>query len=71
MAVKGKTLYRSVAVLTRQRRLPFLHVLPTLVEDLLDIIGRPYDGIDYVVVTTYMKQCSTPARVITPSPPLG
>jgi putative ABC transport system substrate-binding protein len=21
--------------------------------------------------TTYMKQCSTPARVITPSPPLG
>ena len=31
-------------VLTRQRRLPFLHVLPTLVEDLLDIVGRSYDA---------------------------
>ena len=40
----------SVVVLTRQRRLPFLHVLPTLVEDLLDIVGRSYDGIDYVVL---------------------
>ena len=37
-------------VLTRQRRLPFLRVLPTLVEDLLDIVGRSYDGIDYVVL---------------------
>jgi hypothetical protein len=24
--------------------------LPTLVEDLLDIVGRSYDGIDYVVL---------------------
>ena len=40
----------SVVVLTRQRRLPFLHVLPTLVEDLLDIVGRSYDGVDYVVL---------------------
>ena len=45
MAVKGK-FTNSVMVLTRQRRLPFLHVLPTLVEDLLDIVGRSYDGID-------------------------
>ena len=30
----------SLGVLTRQRRLPFLHLLPTLVEDLLDIVGR-------------------------------
>ena len=37
----------SVVVLTRQRSLPFLHVLPTLVEDLLDIVGRSYDGIDF------------------------
>ena len=49
MAVKGK--YRdSVVVLTRQRRLLFLQLLPTLVEDLLDIVGRPYDGVDYVVL---------------------
>jgi hypothetical protein len=27
-----------------------LHVLPTLVEDLLDIVGRAHDGIDYVVL---------------------
>jgi hypothetical protein len=27
-----------------------MYVLPTLVEDLLDIVGRPYDGIDYVVL---------------------
>ena len=40
----------SVVVLRRQRRLPFLHALPTLVEDLLDIVGRSYDGIDYVVL---------------------
>ena len=50
MAVKGKYATGSVVVLTRQRRLPFLHVLPTLVEDLLDIVGRSYDGIDYVVL---------------------
>ena len=40
----------SPGVLTRQRKLPFLHLLPTLVEDLLDIVGRSYDGIDYVVL---------------------
>ena len=37
-------------VFTRQRRLPFLHVLPIRVENLLDIVGRSYDGIDYVVL---------------------
>ena len=40
----------SVVILTRQHGLPFLHVLPTLIEDLLDIIGRSYDGIYYVVL---------------------
>ena len=61
----------SVAVLTRQRRLPFLHVLPTFVEDLLDIAGRSYDGIDYVVLHDIHETMLDPARVITPSPPLG
>ena len=46
-----------------------MHVLPALVEDLLDVVGRPYDGVDHVIWTTYMKHRSTPARVITPSPP--
>ena len=27
-----------------------MHVLPTLVEDLLDIVGRSYDGVDYVIL---------------------
>ena len=27
-----------------------MHVLPTLVEDLLDVVGRSYDGVDYVVL---------------------
>jgi hypothetical protein len=27
-----------------------MRVLPTLVEDLLDIVGRPYDGVDDVVL---------------------
>jgi hypothetical protein len=27
-----------------------MRVLPTLVEDLLDVVGRPYDGVDYVVL---------------------
>jgi hypothetical protein len=27
-----------------------LYALPTLVEDLLDVVGRSYDGIDYVVL---------------------
>jgi hypothetical protein len=37
-------------ILRWQQSLPFLHVLPTLVEDLLDIVGRSYGGIDYVVL---------------------
>ena len=61
----------DVLVLTRQHGLPFLHVLPTLIEDLLDIIGRSDDGIYYVVLHDVHETNSTPARVITPSPPVG
>jgi hypothetical protein len=43
-------LYGSVVGLTRQQRLAFLYALPTLVEDLFDVVGRSYDGIDYVVL---------------------
>ena len=52
----------SVVVLTRQRRLPFLHVLPTLVEDLLDIVGRAYDGVDYVVLHDVRETMLDPAK---------
>ena len=51
-----------VVVLTRQRRLPFLHVLPTLVEDLLDIVGRAYDGIDYVVLHDIRETMLDPGK---------
>jgi hypothetical protein len=27
-----------------------MHVSPTLVEDLFDVVGRPYDGVDHVVL---------------------
>ena len=27
-----------------------MHVLPTLFEDLLDVVRRSYDGVDYVVL---------------------
>src|SRR6476620_5451097 len=62
MAVKGKYATGSVVVLTRQRRLPFLHVLPTLVEDLLDVVGRPYDGVDYVVLDDVRETMLDPAK---------
>ena len=52
----------SLVVLTRQRRLPFLHVLPTLVEDLLDIVGRSYDGVDYVVLGRRTRNNTRPRR---------
>ena len=58
-------------VLTRQRRLPFLHVLPTLVEDLLDIVGRSYGGIDYVVLHDVHETMLDPGESDHPSPPLG
>jgi hypothetical protein len=37
-------------VVTRQWGSRFLRVLPSLVEDLLDVVGRSYDGVDYVVL---------------------
>ena len=37
---------RAVLLLARQRRPRLMRALPTLVEDLLDVVGRPYDGVD-------------------------
>jgi len=47
-AISGR--YGLVVLLVRQRGRRFVRVLPTLVEDLLDVVGRPYDGIDHVVL---------------------
>ena len=39
-----------------------MHVLPTLVEDLLDIVGRAYDGVDYVVLHDVRETMLDPAK---------
>ena len=50
----GKAELRAIFRLSRgpytAAETTLLPVLPTLVEDLLDIVGRSYDGIDYVVL---------------------
>jgi hypothetical protein len=46
-----------------------MRVLPTFIEDLLDVVGRPYDGVDHVVMDGVRE--TTPARAITPSQPWG
>ena len=38
-----------VALCFGQRRSRFMRVWLTLVKDLLDVVGRPYNGVDYVV----------------------
>jgi hypothetical protein len=37
-------------------------VLPTLAEDLLDVVGRPYDGVDYVVLDDVRETMLDPAK---------
>jgi hypothetical protein len=39
-----------------------MRALPTLVEDLLDVVGRPYDGVDYVVLDDVRETMLDPAK---------
>ena len=39
-----------------------MHALPTLVEDLLDVVGRPYEGVDYVVLDDVRETMLNPAE---------
>jgi hypothetical protein len=39
-----------------------MHVLPTLVEDLLDVVGRSYDGVDYVVLDDVHETILDPGK---------
>jgi len=72
MAPKGRdAVPASVVVLQRRRRLPFLYVLPTLVEDLLDVVGRSYDGIDYVVLHDIHEAMLDPGESNHPLAALG
>jgi hypothetical protein len=46
-----------------------LRISPTLVEDLLDVVGGPYDGVDYVVVNDVHETMLGPRKSDHPSPP--
>jgi hypothetical protein len=39
-----------------------MRVLPTLVEDLLDVVGRPYDGVHHVVLDHVHETMLDPAK---------
>ena len=39
-----------------------MHVLPTLVEDLLDVVGRSYDGVNYVVLDDVHETILDPGK---------
>ena len=39
-----------------------MHVLPTLVEDLLDVVGRSYDGVDYIVLDDVHETILDPGK---------
>ena len=54
--------YGLVVSLTRPRGPRSIGVLPTLAEDLLDVVGRPYDGVDYVVLDDVRETMLDPAK---------
>src|SRR2546429_692992 len=54
--------YGLVVPLTRPRGPRSIGVLPTLAEDLLDVVGRPYDGVDYVVLDDVRETMLDPAK---------
>jgi hypothetical protein len=48
-----------------------LHGLPTLVYDLLDVVGRPYDGVDHVVMDDVHETMFDPGKSDHPLVPVG
>jgi len=48
-----------------------MRVLPTLVEDLLDVVGWPYDGIDHVVMDDVHETMLDPGKCNHPLAALG
>jgi hypothetical protein len=39
-----------------------MRVLPTLVEDLLDVVGRSYDGVDHIVLHNIHEAMLNPGK---------
>ena len=66
-----ETPYGLVVLLARQRRPRFMRALPTLVEDLLDVVGRPYDGVNYVLLDDVRETMLDPSKSDHPLPPWG
>ena len=73
LAPKPRETSHELVVLLAWRRGPrFIRVLLTLVEDLFDVVGWPYDGVDHVVLDdVHETMLDAAPRVITPSPPWG
>ncbi len=63
--------YGLVVSLTRPRGPRSIGVLPTLAEDLLDVVGRPYDGVDYVVLDDVRETMLDPAKSDQPLATVG
>jgi hypothetical protein len=63
--------YSLVLLLTRQRGPQFIRVLPTLIEGLLDVIGRPYEGVDHVVIDDLHETVLDPGKDDNPLAAMG
>src|SRR5262245_3566966 len=63
--------YGSVLLLARQRGPRFRHILPTLIEGLLDVVGWPYDGVDHVVIDDVHETMLDPGKSDYPLAPVG
>jgi hypothetical protein len=48
-----------------------MRALPTLVEDLFDVVGRPYDGVDHVVLDDVCETMLDPTKSDHPLPAVG
>jgi hypothetical protein len=48
-----------------------MRALPTLVEDLFDVVGRPYDGVDHVVLDDVCETMLDPTKSDHPLPTVG
>ena len=67
----GVATTQLVVLLAWQRGPRFMRVLPTLVEDLFDVVGRPYDGVDHVVLDDVHETMLDPAKSDHPLAALG
>jgi hypothetical protein len=54
--------YGLVVLLVRQQGSRFMRGLPTLVCDLLDVVGRPYDGVNHVVMDDIHETMFDPGK---------